>query len=146
MAATLVLTGTLTVFFAFFVPIIFVAVKQLQSFVAFLPSKIKMLNDFILTHDFYGHQLSDIISIEKLIASTSPFASGIVNQSINITIGFAQGIMFFLAICMIVFYMLADKDVIRNDFIKFFPIKMKEKATMLYDTISHKVQCYVHVS
>lgn len=142
-ATTLVLLGTFVISFALFVPIIFVAVKQVQGLIQILPEKIDLIQDFIFNHQFYGHKLPEIVNIDSIIKSSSPFATGLVNQSINLTLNFAQGILFFLAICMIVFYFMADKDIIKNGFITFFPNSMKEKASTIYDNISHKVGGYV---
>lgn len=142
-ATSLVLFGTLLISFAFFVPIIFIAIKQVQGFLQILPEKIDLIQDFIFNHKFYGYKIPEIIDIDSIIKSTSPFATGLLNQSINLTIGIAQGVLFFLAICMIVFYFMADKAVIRNGFMNLFPIEMKDKALEMYENISNKVGGYV---
>lgn len=143
LAATVVLFGTSAIAFVFFVPIIFVAAKQIQGFIQILPSKLEMIQNFIFNYHFYGYRIPEIINIDSVIKSSSPFATGLVNQSINLTLGLFQGIMFFLAICMIVFYLLADKTVIEKGFISIFPEKMKQKASEISETISHKVGGYV---
>jgi len=142
-AASLVLFGTMTISFAFFVPIIFVAIKQVQGLMTILPEKIDFIQNFIYHHKFYGYRIPEIVNIDSIIKSSSPFASGIVNQSINMTLSFAQGILFFLAICMIVFYFMADKEIIKGGLIRLFPSDMKEKASDIYENISHKVGGYV---
>lgn len=142
-ATSLVISGTLAIFFAFFVPIIFVAIKQVQGLLTILPEKIELIQNFIFNHQFYGYRIPEIVNIDSIIKSSSPFATGLVNQSINFTLNFAQGILFFLAICMIVFYFMADKATIKNGFIMLFPKKMKEKASDIYENISQKVGGYV---
>lgn len=142
-AATTVLLGILATSVAFFLPIIFVAVKQVQGLATILPEKIEFIQNFIYTHKFYGHRIPEIVNIDSIIKSSTPFATGIVNQSINLTLAFAQGILFFLAICMIVFYFMADKTVIKEGVMKIFPTQIKEKASEVYDNISQKVGGYV---
>lgn len=142
-ATSLVLLGTLIISFAFFVPIIFAAVKQVQGFLMILPEKIDLIKDFVLNYRFHGHRIPEMMDIQSFIKSSSPFATGLVNQSINFTLNFAQGILFFLAICMIVFYFMADKSVIKNGLIEIFPVEMKEKASDIYENISNKVGGYV---
>lgn len=142
-AASLVLLGTLIISFALFIPVIFIAIKQVHGLITVLPDNLDYLQNVILTHKFYGHRIPELINIESLIKTTSPFATGLVNQSINITIGVSQGILFFLAICMIVFYFMADKDTIKEGIIGAFPPAIKEKASTIYDNISHKVGGYV---
>lgn len=142
-ASTLVLTGTLIISFAFFLPIIFIAVKQVQGLLSILPEKIELIQDFIFNHQFYGYRIPEIINIDDLVKSSSPFATRLVNQSITFTISFAQGILFFLAICMMVFYFMADKESIKEGILKIFPSEFKEKASDIYENISHKVGGYV---
>lgn len=143
LATTIVLLGTMVVSFACFIPIILVAIEQIKGFVNALPEQLKLLENFILTHEFYGHKLSEFINLESIIKSSSPFASGVVNQSINLTLGITQGIIFLLAIFMIVFYILADKDEIKKSFISIFPEKIKDRADLILQNISHKVGGYV---
>lgn len=142
-AVNLVLFGTLIISFALFVPIIFVAVKQVQGFLTILPEKIDLIQNFITNYKFHGHSIPELMNIDSVIKSSSPFATKILNQSINFTLNFAQGILFFLAICMIVFYFMADKSVIKNGLIRIFPAEMKEKVSDIYENISNKVGGYV---
>lgn len=142
-AATMVILTVFGISFAFLTPIIFVAVKQINGLLLILPAKLEFIQNFIFNHRFWGYKLPEIIDIKTIIGSSSQFTSGVVNQSINMTIAVGQGLMFFLAICMIVFYILADKEVIKEGFLRLFPDKMKEKAAALSETISHKVGGYV---
>lgn len=142
-AATLVICGTLVTSIVFFIPIIFVAIKQVKGFLTILPEKLEFIQNFIFTHEFYGHKIPEFVNLDSIIKSSQPFATGLVNQSINITLGVTQGILFFLAICMIVFYFMADKEVIKKGLIRLFPPKIKEKAGEVYENISHKVGGYV---
>lgn len=142
-ATILVLFGTAALFLAFFVPILFVAIKQVQGFITILPEKIALIQDFIFNHQFYGYRIPEVVNINSLIKTSSPLATGLVNQSINITLNFFQGILYSLAICMIVFYFMADKATIKDGLIKIFPKRIKNKASEIYDNISHKVGGYV---
>ncbi len=142
-ATTLVIFTTLGIFFAFFIPIIIVAIKQVHGFITILPEKLAFLEHYIYTQKFYGHKLPEIIDFGSLIKSSSPFATGLLHQSINITIALGQSILFFLVICMLVFYFLTDKDVIKNGMIKIFPKKLQDNASDIYENISQKVGGYV---
>lgn len=142
-ATSLVLFGLSALSVAFFVPIIVVAVRQVQGFLMVLPEKLDFIQDFITNHQFYGHKIPEFMNLDELIKSTSPFATGILNQSINLTLDIFQGILFLLAIYIIVFYFMADKTEIKKSFISVFPKNIKEKASNIYETISHKVGGYV---
>lgn len=143
LATSLVLITTLGVSFAFFIPVVFVALKQVKGFLATLPEKVDLIEDFVLNHSFYGHKIPELLNVDSIINSSTQFTTGLVNQSINLTLAFAQGVLFFLAICMIVYYFMADKNVIKDGLLKFFPKHMKEKASEIYETISHNVGGYV---
>lgn len=142
-ATTIVLLCTIIVSFACFVPVIFVAIEQIKSFVNVLPEQLKLLENFIATYDFYGHKFSEFINFESIMKSSSLFASGFVNQSINLTLGITQGIIFLLVIFMIIFYLLTDKDQIKKSFISIFPDSIKERADLISQNISQKVGGYV---
>src|SRR5574344_434003 len=142
-AVAIVLSGALVVFGTFFVPVIVIGIKQVQGLLAILPEKIGLIQDFVFNHDFYGHKLPELLNVSSIASNSTQITTGLVNQSINITMSFAQGVLFLLAICMIVFYFMQDKKIIKDGFIKLFPQKMKSKASELYDTISHKVGGYV---
>lgn len=142
-ATTLVLLGVAVVSVAFFLPIIFVAVKQVQGLITILPEKIDMIQDFIFNHKFYGHKIPELVDVKSIIKSSSPFATGLVNQSIHFTLNFAQGILFALAVCMLVFYFMADKVTIKDGIMMLFPSEIKEKASEVYENISSKVGGYV---
>lgn len=68
-----VLCGTLGITFAFFIPIIFVAIKQVQGFITILPEKIDLIQDFIFNHQFYGHRLPEIMNLDSIIKNTKSF-------------------------------------------------------------------------
>lgn len=142
-AAALILLGVLLISAIFFVPIVIVAFRQVQGLMMILPTKLGYIQDFIFNHQFYGHRIPEIINLDSVIKSTSPLATRLLNQSIDITIGFFQGVLYFLAICMMVFYFMADKTAIKNGIIKIFPKKMKEKASEIYENISKNVGGYV---
>lgn len=142
-ATGLVLFGLSVISVAVFAPIIYIAVKQVQGFLLILPEKLDFLQNYIFNHSFYGHKIPEFFNMDEIIKSSSPFATGLLNQSINLTLSIFQSILFLLAIYIIVFYFMADKTDIKNGFISIFPKTIKQKASDIYETISHKVGGYV---
>lgn len=142
-AATITLSFATIIAVAFFVPIVFIAIKQVHGLLAILPAKIAFLQDFIYNHKFYGHKIPEIINIDSILKPSASVATGIVNQSINLTVSFFGDILFALAICIIVYYFMADKALIKSGFVNLFPKNIKEKASDIYENISHKVGGYV---
>lgn len=143
LATTLVLTSTFVVTTSFFLPILFLAIKETKILIASLPQKLVMLEQFIQNKQIFGQKLVDMIDFSAISGSSANIATNIVNQSVNITVGLLQFIILFVAIITIVFYFLNDKDYLSKKFIEFFPEKMKEKAETISKNISNKVGGYV---
>lgn len=143
MAASLVIMASLGVGFACFVPIIMVAVREVHGMGKVFPLKLAMLQTYMEGKNLWGHQLLEMINIGKIFDATTPVVTELFNRSVNITMGLATGVMVFLAICMILFYLLADKKAIKAYFLKLFPENIKHKADVISDNISQKVGGYI---
>ena len=75
---------------------------------------------------------------------TNPdFAHNIFSQSWNITIGIFQFFVVTVAIGMIIFYLLVDKQYLTDKFRQLFPANLKERASLILSSISSKVGGYV---
>lgn len=142
-AASLVVLLSIISIVALFVPIIIVAAKEIRNFMLTLPDKINGVLDFITNTNIYGHKLPDFLDFETIIGNSTPFAQGFVNHSLSITAGIFQVAVITVAITMIVYYILVDKNYLQDKFLQFFPPDMKEKAKDISATISNKVGGYV---
>ena len=90
-----------------------------------------------------GKKLIEFINTDTITSSYSQVASGIVNKSINFTMAFVEAITVIVTMGVIVFYMINEKNLIRDAIITLFPPKMKTKAKEVYENIEHKVGGYV---
>lgn len=142
-AATLVMAIGLLSITALFVPIIAVAIKEIRVFMMNLPDKLTGVYNFITGTKIYGHKLAEMIDFDTVIGNSSNFAKDVVNHSLNITVGLAQLIVILIAMTMIVYYILADKDYLKMKFLQFFPPDLKQKAEGIVSSISTKVGAYV---
>lgn len=142
-ATAVVICGMLVICFTFLLPIIIIASKQIGSFLQVMPEHIENIKEFLLNKEFMGKKLFEMINIESLIQPVSNFTSQIVNESINITIGIAQTIIYILTICIVMYYFIVDKKLIRKTFMSLFPSNMKYKANRIIETISHKIGGYI---
>jgi len=143
LAASTVITGMIGIFVAFFLPIIVIASKQINSFIQVLPEHITNIKSFIMHKSILGQKIVDMIDIPSFIQPVSDFTTNLVNQSINATLGIASGLIYVLAMCIIMYYFIVDKKEIRSAFLKFFPQQMKEKADGIVETVSHKIGGYI---
>ena len=142
-ASSLVITAAVTSIFALFIPIFFVAYKEIKTFLLYFPEKITSVSNYLMNATFYGHRLADIFDLNSIMNSTPGVAKGLVDQSWSFTVSIFQLVMVFVALTMIVYYILVDKVYLKNKFIEFFPQDLKEKANHILVAISNKVGGYV---
>lgn len=126
-----------------FIPIIIIAIKEIRVFIAILPQKIQLLTDFLLAKTFNGQTIADIINLNSLIKSSPNIAHNVFSQSLNFTMNLAEILVLAFAVTMIVFYLLLDKNYLRNKFLEFFPPSLKDKASTILTSITFKVGSYV---
>lgn len=143
LTAGLVISGAVVLTLAFILPIFMVTYEQISNFIQTIPSKIDEVHSLINTISFNGQHLNQYIDFQNIIGNSNDLAQNIVSQSVNITVGFAQGIIVFIAVVTIVFYMLKDTLYMKNKFIEFFPEKIKPKAEDIVNKIATKVGGYV---
>ena len=142
-ASSLVLFGSVACVIALFIPIIFVAYKEIKTFLILLPEKISEISNFLLNTQINGHTLPEIFPSDSIFGNTTSFAQGFLNQSWSLTVTIFQLLMVSVALTMIVYYILADKAYLKQKFIEFFPPDLKEKAEEILSNISNKVGGYV---
>lgn len=145
LSAGLVITAAVILTLAFILPIFKVTIEQIMVFLQTLPNKIADVQNYLHTHTFSigGFKLTQYIDFNQLVAVNNEFVQNVLNQSLNITMGFAQGVLVFIAVVTIMFYMLKDTRYMKNKFIEFFPEKMKRKAESIIIKIAAKVGGYV---
>ncbi len=142
-AASVVLFGSIATIIALFIPIAFVAYKEIKNFLITIPEKITDFSTFFMNTKIYGHKLPEMIDTSNILGSSSSLAQDVVNQSLNFTVTVFQLVMISVALTMIVYYILVDKTYLKQKFLEFFPPDLKEKANGILSNISNKVGGYV---
>ena len=137
-ASSLVILSSVLAIIALFIPIVFVAYKEIKTFLITLPEKITDVTNFLLHAEFYGHKIPEMLDPETILGNSSSFAQGLVNQSWSLTVSLFQLLMVSVALTMIV-----DKAYLKKKFLQFFPPDLKEKADEILTNISNKVGGYV---
>ena len=144
-ASVIAVTLSTAAVFALFIPIFLIAYKEIGAFIAYFPQKLMSLIQYLSNVTIFGHNLSDLITIEKFMTATPDVAQNIVNQSWTVTMGIFQVFVILVVLTMIVYYLLVDKDYLKEKFIEFFPPQYKEKASSILSTISLKLGGYVRI-
>ena len=129
--------------FALFIPILLMTYKEVRAFLINLPEKISTLITYINSTTVFGKKLSDLLSTNNMLANQSDIAGNLVNQSWNFTMGIFEVAVIAVALMMIVYYLLVDKDYLRKKFIELFTQDIKDKANQILISISNKVGGYV---
>ena len=134
-AATLVMTGTIGAVLAFIIPIIHVAIHQITSFLSTLPQTMEPLKKYLegAGQTDFNTQQTDISGV---IPSISDCLSKVVDNSINFSMGFAQSLIYLLVAMLVIYYIFADKEILKNTALRLFPTTMREKTSGFIDSIS----------
>lgn len=142
-AATIVVLTSILAIIALFVPIIFIAFKEIRTFVTTLPDKLTAAANYLMNTEFYGHKIPDMFDFDAILGNSSTFAQNLVNHSWTFTMSVAQLVVITVALTMIVYYILVDKKYLKDKFLQFFPPDLKDKADNILSIISNKVGGYV---
>ena len=143
LAAGIVMSGVILIFFAVFLPLVIVAVKQIEIVVMTLPKHFALIKSLVLHKQIFGQNLVSMINVQSVVEPVSGFMKELVDQSISITLNFASAIVYMFAMCVITYYFIVDKDTIRRGFMLLFPNHIKKKADSIITTISEKIGNYI---
>lgn len=143
LASSIVMFSSILAIIALFIPIFFVAFKEIKTFMVTLPDKITEFANFLMNFKINGSKLPDMIDIDAILNNSSDVAQNVVNHSLTITAGIIQAVVILVAMTMIVYYILIDKAYLKAKFLEFFPPDLKDKAQDILSTISSKVGKYV---
>ncbi len=143
LASTLVILGVVLIVILFLIPIVTISIHEIHQVISNLPSIINNTVEFLSTKSIMGKTLIEFIDIDTITGASSKIASGVVNKSIDFTMAFMEVITIIVTMGVIVFYMVNEKNLIKDSIIVMFPPKMKEKAKEVYENIENKVGGYV---
>ncbi len=143
MATSIVMSGITLVIFAVVIPLIIIAIKQIEVLLVSLPNQFEAIKNFIYTKQILGRTIVSMIDIPSLLEPVSNFTKELVNQSIAITLNFASALVYLLAMCVITYYFVVDKARIKKGFLLLFPEHIKQKANKIMTSISEKIGSYI---
>ena len=143
LASTIVIITTLLVILLFFVPIISMSIQEINQFISNIPALVDKSVEFLSSKTLMGKSLMEYIDLGSITSASSQVASGLVNKSINITVAFMEAMTVIITMGVIVFYLIYEKNLLRDAVIAIFPHKMKQRAKEVYESIEKKVGGYV---
>lgn len=143
LSASIVMSGVTLIVFAIILPIIVIAVRQIELFVMSAPKQFTLIKAFVLKQQILGQSVLSMINLPSIVEPVSNFTKSIVEQSIALTLNFASALVYLLAMCVITYYFIVDKELIRKGFMLLFPDHIKQKADTIMTTISEKIGRYI---
>ena len=143
LASAIVLSGTILLGGVLFIPIIAIAGHEVKSFISHLPAHIETVKTFIAHTPILKNIQASQFDINNLISSASGVTSNVLDQSITASKSLATAIIYMIVAILIIYYFIADKDIVKNAYTKLFPTNMKEKADKIMTAISQKIGGYV---
>lgn len=143
LAASIVMGGITLVLFAVLLPLVVIAIKQIELLLMDLPSKIDIIKDFVYNKQILGKSIISMIDIPMMFEPVTNFTKSFVNQSITIGLNIASALIYLLAMCIITYYFIVDKKSIRKGVLLLFPEHIKCKANSIITTISEKIGNYI---
>lgn len=142
-ASAITLLGMILIVCAFFFPIIIIGGSEVKNFAASFPEYLSSLKAFLLTLPIISQSTLADLDIGGIISSASGVTSNVINETINIGKNVSSALVYLIASILIIYYFMADKDIIHKTYLRLFPSPMREKAEEITDTISQKVGGYV---
>ena len=123
------------------IPLFSVLGQQLQDFVGRIPVYSGEVYNFITDFEIATNGL--LPDFSQIISPLTNLGQELVTRGIDITVNLVTGIVAFFTLAVVVFFILLDKDELKNGFLKFFPEHMRDKTASITKTISLKVGGYV---
>ena len=142
-ASILVLLGSLFAFFLILFPIVVVGGQQVVLLLESIPKYISNIQDFIVNSPLLGSTDLSQLDFNGIIAQASDVTSSVITKSIDVSKYLATSIIYFLAGCLIIYYMLVDRTLIKDTYLKLFPQNIKQRAMDIMASISQKIGGYV---
>ena len=136
LASGLVLLGSLIVTMIFLIPIIIMGGKQISSFLQVLPDHFDTVKNYLASLPMLKHADWNQIDLGGVISSATGLTSNVVSSSISFTKELAMGVIYFLAASIIIYYFMADREIVKSAFLSMFPSNMKERAEEIIKSLS----------
>ena len=142
-ACILTLLCVLLVIGAFFIPLIFLAGQQIKTFAVAFPHYMVNIKLFLDSLPFVTTENLAQIDINGVLTSASGVTSDVLNEAMTLSKNIGSAFIYLLASLLIIYYFMADKEVVQNAFIRLFPTELRTRTKEISDTISKKIGGYV---
>ncbi|MEW5818689.1 MAG: AI-2E family transporter [Cyanobacteriota bacterium] len=143
LAVVIVLTALVFLITVLIVPVIKIISSEGSEFINQFPEYILVIQKTLVKYDINITEIEITPYIDSISSVASKFGENLINYTINLTHNIIVGLIMITSLVMLVFFMLFEKDDLRADFLKFFPGKSKEQASLIISKITKGVGIYV---
>lgn len=142
-AVTIVFLVGLVAALTILIPSFIVLYEQTCEFIKQLPSYTNYIETTILKFKLVSTSSVFLSTGPNLMNQAADISREIVNQSINLTINVFTWFITAFTLATIVLFILLDKSELKNMFLNFFPVDLRQKTEDISVTIAHRVGGYV---
>lgn len=142
-ASLLTLLGMLTLIAIFLIPVITLSASEIKTFAVFFPQYIDKLDETLQSIPALAHTPFAKLDFDAVAASAAGVTNDFIQNSINILKELSSAVIYFIISILLIYYFIADKEIIRKTSLKLFPKHMRKKANEIMDIISDKIGGYV---
>lgn len=142
LASGLVLGCGLLIVGLFLVPTILLAGSEVKTFASSFPKYISNFDEFLQGLPFFNLSLKDV-EITSVLSSLSESSQAIMNNVMDMGKEIGSAFIYVVISIMVIYYFMADKESIKQTYLKSFPSQMRKKAERIINIISQKVGGYI---
>ncbi len=142
-ATNLVTSGILLLILAIFIPVCFLAIEQIRSFIIKLPGYIDNFDEFLFSIPFLKdfHFLAD--DADSIMSQISMSSSDILTHALDVGKSIAKTFVYTIISIIIIFNFVSDKANIKAYLLRAFPQNMRKKAEEVGSIIADKMGGYL---
>ena len=142
-ATLLVIVSIICAFFAVFIPICILCTQEIKSFIVAFPEYIDKFDDYLLSIPILNKLDFTADNLEMIATSMSNSSSEIMNSIFDIGKNIGTAFVYLIFSMMIIYYLVTDKKILKDFYLKSFPVQMRKKAETIGVLISKKTGGYL---
>ncbi len=142
-ASVIVLAGLIIFTALFLIPAIILSANEIKTFAISFPEYIDKLDDFIDAQPYSAKLGLNHLNLDMMMNYFASSSSDILSNMANMGKYIGTGFIYTIIGIMIIYYFLADKDLLKKTFLSMFPEPMKKRSSEIHDIITKKVGGYM---
>ena len=143
LASGLVLGSFVLAIILFIIPIIFIGVQQISSFADALPRYANNINEYLSKSQTLVNFGLDKSSILGFLSSALNNLATSFSSALVVVKGFGSALVYVLISTIFTYFFMADKDLVKETCLKFFPTDMRGRVEEILGIIAKKMGGYI---